>query len=277
MDREIKSIDDLAHDYNVNEYTIRYDTNTKRFFKAFAPKAGYGALTTGVVLAGLSVASIATGGVLGLGAGAIIGASVAAGTISQAIYSGFIYARNSSKARFKEMGIGGKPNSVGTIELIMQIEREAAEMAKMLEEQPNTKEFIIDGNKYSRNALKREIKEKEDIAYHGLKYLLQQGLLVSDKINSLIKRANRTRREEESLEKYYNIMDRIAECTKFMASQRTTYNPYKNLIVNNMTKGCLVGFTDQQNNQIRLCFQDVFKHVRNAYQRIFGRTTPCNT
>ncbi|MBQ3502279.1 MAG: hypothetical protein IJA72_01265, partial [Clostridia bacterium] len=211
MVREIKAIEDLAHDYNVNEYTIRYDTNTQRFFKAFAPKAGYGAITSGLVFAGLGIATVATGGLFGLGLGAVAGVAVATGAISQSIYSGFIYARNSSKARFKNMGIGGKPGAVGTIELVEQTEKEAASMAKMLEEQPNTKEFTVDGKKYSRNALKREIKEKEDVAYHGLKFLLQQGLLVSDKINSLTKRNNRSAREEESLEKYYGIMDRIAE------------------------------------------------------------------
>lgn len=259
MDRKTREMYNLSHDYNVNQYTIGHYTNGQRFFNGFAPKVKYGAITSGAALAVYGVATALTGGLFGLGVAAAVGASAAVGVVSQAAYTASDYAINLRKARFKNMGIGGEQANPGTIGLIKELEAEAYEAVQLLELQPNTKELDFNGKIYKRKALEKKVKEEEQVVYHGLKYILDQGLFISDQINALIAviekgqmSGDQKRRKEEALEGYFAQMDKISSCVKFVASQRSRFNPYKNLIVQYMTKGCLLGFNDEQNKQIRL-------------------------
>jgi len=248
---EILEIEELERNYNINQYTIRYDSKTKRFFKGFGAKVAGGGIISTSIFATLGVATLATGGFLGLTVAGMAGIAVGAGTLAQTVYSGVVYGKNMARSRFKHLGIGGIEDEAGTIEVIRANEAEAYELTQMLENNPRSKAFKLEDGTYPRRVIKHIAKEKEDIAYHGLKYILDQALTVSDKINALKKKKTLTANEGAALSKYWGILDRIAECVKDMAINRDNFNPYKNLIVSYMKKGCLLGFNDEQNNQIR--------------------------
>lgn len=430
---EILRTDELGNNFNINQYTIRYDNNIKRFFKGFMPKLGWGALTSVGVIAGLGIVGLATGGIaLGAGlttaitVGNIASYGVTAGALSQGIYSGVVYGKNLSKTRFKSMGLGGVKNSHGAIEVVLENENKAREYAMMLDiqkntntftlenrisrkdlknnldmttqkaneytrmlqnnpnkrtfsekilhselvqlannakanaekyeemlerlpnqkmfvvdekpitrsglkrlaknsrkdfdkysqfldaqtdedgfvlsgqkisrkkleklagenldksnqyrsvlqENPNLSEYVVESEEVSRRTLKKLKKEHEQISYHGLKYILEQGLYYTDKINYINKKSSKTDLDIANLEKYYSIMDRIAECTKELASKRQGFNPYKKLIVDSMRKGCLLGYgidADEQNKKILMLKnmkdKDLsFKQYSNMYE-----------
>ena len=250
IDREIEAIESATSEFDINTYTIRYDSKAKRFFKGFAPKVASGAAISTAIFAGLGVATIFTGG-LGLGLAAAAGGSVAIGTAIQTAYSGIVYGRNAARSRFKALGVGGKEDDAGTIGLVEEYEKKAYGYTQMLENHPSDKTFVLsDGATYSRRDLKRRIKECEDIVYHGLKYLLDQGLYISEQITALNKKVNLTENEEDKLAKYWDVLDRIGGCVAVITSQRTEFNPYKSLIIGAIQDGCLLG-NDYQNNQIK--------------------------
>lgn len=255
IDREIELIQEANNQYEINTYTIKYDSKTKKFFKGFGPKVASGALLSASIFAGLGAVAL-TGGLAGVGIGAIAGASAGLGTAIQTVSSGIVYARNASQSRFKALGIGGEKDlnggKTGTIGLVEKYEERVNEYSGQLASKPHTDPIQLDdGAYYSRRDLKKRIKEKEDIIYNALKYLLKQGLHLSDNINALRKKEYLTDYETEALAKYRRVMDRIAECVESVASSRLEFNPYKNLIIDGIKKGCLLGDTDYQNNQIR--------------------------
>ena len=249
LDEELR---ELGHkEYEINTYTIKYDSKSKRFFKGFAPKVATGAGISAGVFAGLGVLTLATGGIAGLGVGAIAGISVGVGTAIQAGTMGIIHARNTSQRRFNALGIGGTTDEVGTIEVIESMEKKAYEYSQLLEAYPNQDKFTLeDGAEYSRRRIKKIIKEKEDIAYHGLKYILKQGIVASQSVDALKKKPHLTDYETELVAKYWNVLDRIGECAKNITSKRLDFNPYKTLIIDAIQKGCLLG-SPSQNAQIR--------------------------
>ena len=105
LDKEIKLIEEDNSEYAINPYTIQYDSKAKRFFKGFAPKAGWGGLVTATIF---GAATIATGGIASATVGLIAGTSVALGALATTAYSGIVYRRNAAKSRFKALGVGGK-------------------------------------------------------------------------------------------------------------------------------------------------------------------------
>lgn len=248
LDKEIKLIEEDNSEYAINPYTIQYDSKTKRFFKGFAPKAGWGGLVTATIF---GAATIATGGIAAATVGIVAGTSVALGALATTAYSGIVYRRNAAKSRFKALGIGGKEDSVGTIGVVQEYENYAYKYVKMMEDNPSQTKFILeDGRSYSRRDLKKRIKENEDMAYHGLKYLLEQGTFTSRQLERLRQKINLTPREEDAMAKYWDVMDRISQCVKQVTSKRTKFNPYKALIIDAMQDGCLLGDL-RQNNEIR--------------------------
>ena len=177
LDKEIKLIEEDNSEYAINPYTIQYDSKAKRFFKGFAPKAGWGGLVTATIF---GAATIATGGIAAATVGIVAGTSVALGALATTAYSGIVYRRNAAKSRFKALGVGGKEDSVGTIGVVEEYENYAYKYVKMMEDNPSQTKFTLeDGRSYSRRDLKKRIKENEDMAYHGLKYLLDQGIYTS--------------------------------------------------------------------------------------------------
>jgi len=166
--------------------------------------------------------------------------------------------RQELKKRIKELD-----SRVGSIDIVRDSAETAHSAAKLLENNPNTNAFTIDGVNYSRKSLQSLLDENENIAYHGLKYLLGQGLIISDKLNGLSSKP-KSKEEQSQLTRYKGIMNRIADCTEELATQcnreysvtkknskvRGMYNPYKNLIAESIRKGCLLG-DDSQNNTIR--------------------------
>ena len=182
-------------------------------------------------------------------ASAVVGGGVVAA------YNGINHYRNTAKSRFKKIGVGGTLENPGTIALIRQREKEALEMIEMLKEAPESqKEFEYNGKKFSKRAFKREISEVEDVVYHGLKFVLEEALNLSSKINKLIKKRNTSgldSSEENALLQAENMRLRIVRCVRYMTENRDDYNPYKNLIVEYLHKGCLLGKDDEENRQIK--------------------------
>ena len=250
----VEGIEAIGNEYDVNAYTIKYDSKVKRFFKGFAPKVGSGAAISGVIFAGLGVATIATAGVACLaGAGLIAAAGTSAvlGAGISVAYHGIVYRKNSAKARFKSLGVGGKEDNTGTIGVIEHYEELTRKYSKMLENFKSKNKFTLDdGATYSRRDLEKRVKECEDIVYHGLKYILQQGIEASEEINALRLKINLTQREEDRLDNYWDMMHRIGSCVEGLATGRREFNPYKELIIDAVNKGCLLG-NDYYNNEIR--------------------------
>ncbi len=242
LDREIERIEQDNKEYKITPYTIQYDSKAQSFFKGFTPKlATSGTLTA--LGAGACIASVLTGGIAGIAIGAVAG--VVAGGYT--IWTG-VDAAHVSKARFKALGIGGKKENAGTIEVVKHSEEMAHKFTKLLEEYPDEKTFELeDGATYTRRDLQKRIKGYEREAYNGLNYILKQGLYVSDKIETLGKRKNLTPYEENLKKQYWDIMDRVSACVKSVASNRLYYNPYKGLIIDAMQKGCLLGDYHQIN------------------------------
>lgn len=225
--------EEMENNYNFNKYTIRYDSKSKRFFKGFAPKIASGGVISTAVFAGLGVATLVTGGLAGIGIATIAGASVGAGALAQTIYSGVVYNRNSAKSRFKHLGIEDNEDKANAIDIILDCDNQAYKYRQILESQPNEKRPFVDGNRVSRRLLRKVIKEQEEVAYHGLKYILNEAQKASKKSE-------------------YDTLDIVSECVKELASKRDDFNPYKNLIVSYILKGCMLGENDAQNKKIAL-------------------------
>jgi len=172
--------------------------------------------------------------------------------------SGERVTRRELKKRIKELN-----TRVGSIDIVRDSARTAYIASRALENSPNTDKIEIEGVKYSRRKIQRIVNENENIAYHGLNYLLDQGLRVSDRINRLSDKP-KNKYETAQFEGFKGIIKKIADCTSELATERNRtiqtskknaksegiYNPYKNLIVNSIFKGCLLG-NDKQNKTIR--------------------------
>ena len=275
-DNKIRTVEEIEKgnmsELDVNAYTVQYDSKVKRFFKGFAPKVASGGLISTAIFAGLSLATVLTGGIAGLGIGALVGASVATGAAIQTIYSGVVYSRNASNSRFKALGVGGFKDEIGAIGVVEEYEKRANKYTQLLEDLSSQNTFTLeDGATYSRRDLQRRIKESEDIAYHGLKYILNQGIQASENINALRKKTNLTKTEEEKLEQYWDMMSRISACVENIATGRRDFNPYKALIADAILKGCLLG-NDYQNNNIRAVKSskdknEAYKVYSNMYEQ----------
>lgn len=246
-----------------NEYTIKNDNS----FKYHLPNVGHSGVSSiavglGVGL-GVGAVSVLTGG-LAIGVGAMIGAGVAVGAGAGSLFTmmGINYLDNFSKSHFAKIE---KENGK---EYLYELIQNYAELARYIEYQltmqPNMEKFELLGEEYSRSKITKLKKKFESIAYYGLKYELGKAEKLSGIINSLQFKKQRKADETRLLEGSKLELEAIKECIRLTNwSQRDTdnfiesngvytptTNPYKDLITNAISKGCLLGGTPKINDDI---------------------------
>ncbi len=237
-----------------NEYTIKNDTS----FKYHLPNVGHSGVTSVAVGLGVGVGvgviSVLTGG-LAVGIGAAVGAGigVATGAGSLATMMGLNYFDNFSKSYFAKME--REQDAEAVLKLIKDNVQHARTIDFMLQNQPNIDKFEYLGEVLSRRKLLKLKKRHETIAYYGLKYELDIALKSSDIIVSLRDKSNRTSKENLDLANSENKLELIKQCIRdanwghddelHLLESRGMYtpttSPYKELLINAIRKGCLLG------------------------------------
>ena len=259
----------MADPIIVNPETIKYDSTTKRFWnKGLVPKAIWGGVTSVVAAAGIAAVVVATGGLaLGVGAAVVGGGAVTIGAGVQAAYHGIYYHDYLRKKIFKNKGLDE------TIEYIKKQDSEAGKYADKLKklEASVDKKIEVDGKMKTAAQLRAQIKEYEDIVYHGLKYIYEVGLESSDRVafhlandvEALLSKTSRTADEQTKVKNYRSnleILGKIRDCTKTIvghdrfipkSADDKVFNPYKGLISKYIQKGCMLAEEKSDNGDIR--------------------------
>lgn len=264
LENETEQADDIAEEYVINPNTIKYDSRIKAYLKAHLPHAIAAPLT--------SAAAIAAGASLiftGVGSVATIVAGAAAlGGAGASIFTG-IDTREVSQAPYKKMGIETVMYN------ITEAEKDAYELTQKLHEVQNSKEkkIVIDDEEYSARALKKRIKGYESKAYAGIKYLTKQGTILSEKIVEIATKEHNkvaiTDKERRVKEEYINTLYRFNECITEVISRRTEHNPYKGLIIDAISNGCLLGKNTYENEVLYKASTYGKQKVKQHYFELF--------
>ena len=246
-----QEVEKVLEEYEINPNTIRYHSSIKRFFRAFTPKiVGTSSLlaTSGIALAAI-IGGAVTGG-LGLVPAAIAGSVAGAATVASGVatISLGVDAATVSRVRFKNLGVED------TRAIVEKMESEAYDYTQKLAEleQSGQKRIQLkDGNYYTARQLKRLIQGYEKEAYHGVKYLMKKAEENTDQIEKLRKTRNISEAQKKQQAKLWTELEMIGECVRSITSKRNDVNPYKNLIISALHKGCLIGRNDRENGEIR--------------------------
>ena len=274
-----QEVEKILEEYEINPNTIRYYSNVERFFRAFTPKIiGTGSLfaTSGLALAAI-IGGAVTGGlgfIPAIVAGSVAG--VATATSAVATISLGVDAATVSRARYKNLGVKD------TKELVEKMESEAYGYTQKLAELEQSGEKSIklkDGNYYSARQLKKLIQGYEKEAYQGVKYLMKQAEKNTEKVENLRRSKNLTDNQKKEQAILWNELELIGECARNITSKRNDINPYKNVIVNALHKGCLIGRNDRENGEIRK--HKIYKKINlteelyhNMYEKNLLETNP---
>lgn len=238
-------------EYAINPNTIRYHSSAKRFFRAFTPKIlGTSSIfaTSGLAVVS-TIAGVATGGlgfIPAVVAGSVAGATAVASGV--ATVSLGVDAATVSRARYKSEGVEG------TRKIVEKMEGEAYEYTQKLAQLESSGQRRIqlkDGRYYSARQLKKLIAGYEKEAYQGVKYLKAKAEENTAQIEKLRNAGNLTESQRSEQTRLWNELESIGACVRNITSRRNEVNPYKNVIINALHKGCLIGRNDAENAEIR--------------------------
>lgn len=264
------------NEYEINPNTIKYHSRTKRFFRAFTPKivgTSSALAVSGAALAA-AIGGVFTGGVLPIVVGVASGATAAvsaAATISLGVDAATV-----SRARYKNQGVEGAKV------IVEKMESEAFELVQKLEQLTQSGEKTIqlkDGYHYNARQIKSLIASYEKTAYQGVKYLMAQAEKNTKEIEKLRKAGKLSPSQEKTKDKLWGELGLIGECVRNITSKRNDVNPYKNVIIKALHKGCLIGTNDSENKEIRdnkrlkqMNFTEELYH--NMYEKVLLTANP---
>ena len=263
-------------EYEINPNTIKYHSRTKRFFRAFTPKimgTSSAFVASGAALAAV-VGGVLTGGVLPIVVGAASGITAAVSAV--ATVSLGVDAATVSRARYKNQGVEG------TKKIVEKMESEAYYFVQALERLQQSGDKTIklkDGYYYNEHQIKSFIAGYEKEAYQGVKYLMAQAEKNTKEIEKLRKAGKLSPSQEKNRKKLWDELDLIGECVRNITSKRNDVNPYKNVIIKALHKGCLIGANDAENEEIRahksynkMSFTEELYH--NMYEKVLLTANP---
>ena len=264
------------NEYEINPNTIKYHSRTKRFFRAFTPKivgTSSALAVSGAALAA-AIGGVFTGGVLPIVVG--VASSATAAVSAAATISLGVDAATVSRARYKNQGVEGAKV------IVEKMESEAFELVQKLEQLTQSGEKTIqlkDGYHYNARQIKSLIAGYEKTAYQGVKYLMAQAEKNTKEIEKLRKAGKLSPSQKETKEKLWDELGLIGECVRNITSKRNDVNPYKNVIIKALHKGCLIGANDSENKEIRdnkrlkqMNFTEELYH--NMYEKVLLTANP---
>lgn len=236
--RSAQEIIDSQKRYEVNEYTIKYDDEVKAFLKNKLPNAVQPQWQIPVVLGTVGLLSLATGGVAGL----VLGASCALGAVAGPVLYNAIKSRELPKHIRKEIKASyksGKARKAATHDnLIVAAIENIYSLSKSGIEAKDEKEL-----KYYLNTLLKEAKE-HSLAINKAK---------NNKYISETKKDNILRQHNEQLEKIIDAVKILASYTREVKTRKGIefYNPFKAIILEALTDGCLLAKHNRDQENIR--------------------------